>query len=750
MKNRIKLNRAWLQVCFLFFVMFLFSCQQKMDEYYKIPDWLKGSAWQVLEAKGNYTLFLQAADKTGYKSMLEGKGIITVVAPDDEAFNKWLSQQGYASINDVPDIELKKVITFHLLYYSFSKDMLANYRPEGRTSTDYNSASSAGLYYKFRTNSNDPVSIEEDNTVREGGPVSREIFHKERFVPVLSSYTFQTLGIDAKSNYEYFYPNSTWTGDDGGFNISNASVTEYAIVTDNGYIYTVDKVLEPLETIYTKLNNSPNYSIFLSMYKRFVDFEQNDDIINNYGPDYYLEYFYNLPAIASEWTYNGEYSGSPDYSRLDLLARETYNVYAPENESLQNFFNSFWGDYYTSIDKVSFLPLMYLLGNHVYSGDIVFPELITQGKVKTTFGTVIDFDPQQTDLRQMCSNGTLYGLKNMMVPEMFQSVTAPIFQDPKYTMFLLMMDNSGLIQPLMSKDMTFTLFMPTDDLILNTTIAGNDLIYVDANPNQFGQQQIQINGDNGYLPLSMSRQSMFASNHIATRLVTKIGNQKVYKTLLPYQYLLEVDDSKIYSTNLYNNYSEGVNDKPGYITKVYTAYNGESYDVSGDDATMALLPDESAFKDQITKNTPEEFKSFKANMLDVSKIATTIPPFNFMLSDRFIIFIPSADAIDAASSAGTLPVSQEDMEKQIRYLFVNVNTSGLVDYPFPGDGSSKTLTTYLTNPSTHTSYKLTLIDTGNSLQVQDEKGNIVNVIGVFPHIYSDGAAYLIDGMLNYE
>ncbi len=70
--------------------------------------------------------------------------------------------------------------------------------------------------------------------------------------------------LDAKSNYEAFYPNSTWTGDNG-FNVSNASVKEYGIIANNGYIHAIDRVLEPLETIYTEMKNGTNILHFQSI-----------------------------------------------------------------------------------------------------------------------------------------------------------------------------------------------------------------------------------------------------------------------------------------------------------------------------------------------------------------------------------------------------------------------------------------------------------------------------------------------------
>ena len=119
-------------------------------------------------------------------------------------------------------VEFGKVI-----YYSYNKEKLVNFRPTGNTETEEEQNVAAGLYYKHRTRSSDAPTIE---TTATGSSVM--VYHLERYLPVFSYRYFQTKGIDAKSNYEAFYPNSTWTGDNG-FNVSNASVKEYGIIANN-------------------------------------------------------------------------------------------------------------------------------------------------------------------------------------------------------------------------------------------------------------------------------------------------------------------------------------------------------------------------------------------------------------------------------------------------------------------------------------------------------------------------------------
>ena len=258
----------------------LTSCQDDWsgDEHYQVPDWLKGNAYEVLEKEGNYSIFLEGIDLVGYKPIVTGKSILTVMAPNDVAFQSYLEENGFESIKAMYDSdpqEVKKLIGFHLMYYAFKWDMLVNFRPdEGDGATEEQLNQWAGLYYKHRTKSSDPISkgVLKQDIDLDGNTDTVSIYHPERFLPVFSTKFFETKGIDAKYNYEYFYPNSEWTGSSypagriGGFNVSNASVIGDQVITDNGYLYHINQVLIPLETIYTELKNRANYSDFLSLY----------------------------------------------------------------------------------------------------------------------------------------------------------------------------------------------------------------------------------------------------------------------------------------------------------------------------------------------------------------------------------------------------------------------------------------------------------------------------------------------------
>ena len=460
----------------------LVACQDEMKDYYEEPDWLRGSIYEILEERGGYAQFLAAADRCNYTALLKGRSILTVMAPDDASMNSYLqANYGTTDVSQIPVGELKKLVGFHLLYYSFDKDKLTNFRPsEGDGATDEEKEVNAGLYYKFRTRSQDPVTTVQpqrmqlaDGSLVDTTGVSVEVYHLERFVPVFSYAMFQTKVIDAKYNYEYFFPETEWAGGSDGFNVSDATVTEYAYPAKNGYVYFVDRVIKPLETIHTELENNPQYSLFLKLYDVASYYAEDADLTAVYGGgehSYYQQYYQNtsfrVPNIASEWPVS-------NYRQMTALSSTSYSVFAPTDDAFNEFYTSYWGDptdptgypLEVSYDSVSADAINYLLSNSVDPNKMVFPEEIKNGTVKNLFTqTTINFDvdavPQQN--RKMCVNGVLYGQSILTPPAVFGSVTGPAYKYKRYNMFLRMLGASDMQSTLTSDAVNFIMLYPND------------------------------------------------------------------------------------------------------------------------------------------------------------------------------------------------------------------------------------------------------------------------------------------------
>ena len=97
------------------------SCSD-LDEYFETPEWIGGSIYKTLQDEGNYSIFLKGVDISEYQPILDGKSILTVMAPDDDAMTQYLQENyGTTDISQIDKDEVKKLIGFHI-------HILKNYR----------------------------------------------------------------------------------------------------------------------------------------------------------------------------------------------------------------------------------------------------------------------------------------------------------------------------------------------------------------------------------------------------------------------------------------------------------------------------------------------------------------------------------------------------------------------------------------------------------------------------------------------
>lgn len=523
----------------LFSSLALSSCQDT-NEYYEAPGWIGGSIYENLEADGNYSIFLKGVDLCGYKPILNGKAILTVMAPDDNAMSEYLTKNyGVTDITQLSQSEMKKLIGFHMLYYSFDKQKLTNFRPtEGDAATEDQLNVNAGLYYKFRTYSKDSITQMYDSTRHR----NVSIYHNERLLPVFSYRMFQTKGVEAKENYEYFYPDTEWKGDDG-FNIANAAVTEYEEISRNGYIYKVDRVLRPLETIYQEMVNAGKYNRIIDLYDKSETFYFDEEQTLQLGTDSLFHHYHKAPLV----NINNEWGMATHYTQVDLLSLQAYTLFAPTDEAFENFFNEYWGKGgYTSLAEIDSVTMQEIMKNCVYPASIAFPGEVKEGKLENISGEIISVntDEVKPEDRIICSNGALYGCSVLTPPLKFRAVTGPAFQYKNLTYFNEMLNNSGMASTLTSDAVKYMMLYPT-----------NEQMYNNAGIERVGSTLVSVESPKG---INNSTMSAYVNAHVVSPIdgnsVLPEEGIAVLPTLTSdfklYWYL---KDGKITNSILYNN-----------------------------------------------------------------------------------------------------------------------------------------------------------------------------------------------------
>ncbi|MCC8173296.1 MAG: fasciclin domain-containing protein [Odoribacter sp.] len=175
-------------------LILLWGCDKEFDKHYKRPDFLKGNAIEVMEDKGNFTHFIKAAEKVGYKGMLNGRELCTVMAPTDEAFEKYFARHGYSDVDAIPEEILEVLIPYHIVKNAFEETYFLAYN-------NVDGEPGNGRHYKYETYANEPIkSI--INPLR-GNRIN--IYGRSKYMPIISSVLFTTDNIvDAEADYKFF------------------------------------------------------------------------------------------------------------------------------------------------------------------------------------------------------------------------------------------------------------------------------------------------------------------------------------------------------------------------------------------------------------------------------------------------------------------------------------------------------------------------------------------------------------------
>jgi uncharacterized surface protein with fasciclin (FAS1) repeats len=718
-------------------VLFSACSKKELITHYERPDWLRGNIWEILEERGDFTHFLDGIERAGFREVLDGKTIATVFAPNNAAFEAYFKAKNITNIGQIPQAELRRLIGYHLVYYAYSKDKLYDYQPGGSENYEIKNA---GLYYKHRTRSADSITVEVDKT--DGR--RKKVFHKDRFLPVFSQQHFATKGIDAASNYEYFYGTGSWRGNDG-FNVSNAAVDEYAIPADNGYVYIIDEVIEPLSTVYDELANNGNYGNFIGLYDKFRTFWYDELSSSNYaaiGDSLYIVNHGILPPIASQWSHNGE-TGYPDYANLAQLSYRAYNVFAPSNSALQDFFNTYFAAHYNSIFDVDMLPISMLMYNHVYEGNIVFPSEIGKNPdVKTLFNTPIEFNPAaDVQDKAIASNGVYYGLNKVLVPDLFNSVTGPAFRNPRYKMFMYMLANTGLYQTLSSKDIEYSLFIPDDEALQATLVGDSYLFWSEGNPLVFGDENVMVQNDDGVLvPWSTRQQEIFLSDHIVYGRIQSLTDKKVYRTRNPFSYVYTMN-GKVYSSASYNSVDLDVE---------LSTIPGDWYNGITVEPTISMRAEARSIKGTIvgaeTPSNPLNQYSEFSKLLGRAGLLEAGSALSFLFGNRFLLFAPDNSTVLQGLADGVFPEDNVELAAYLKTYFISVSDNSLSDYPFPGFAVQG-----VWNTAQLTGYQqyrvLEMMDRQTHLELKDIDGAIIPVSADLPQLFSDGAVYKISKLL---
>lgn len=473
---QIRLKTSGQIMCLLLFLA-ISSCSNN-DDYYERPLWLEPPIYEVLREKGNFNLYLKAIDKTLYSSVLKGSGNYTVFAPNDEAFEKFLINKKYASIDDIPNDELIKIIGYSMVFNKFEAAHLGDVLASGIWNP--------GTSIKKRTSYYNTIYKEKINGIEQWIVDALDDLTKVatpyKYVPVFTDAFFSANHL-SETDYITFFPETPYTG----LNVQGARIlANRDMYAENGIIHELDAVLYPLENLDEMLDNKENSSFQevlntqvedIYLFTNYVLGAKTTELYKKLYPEVnisgvYVKNYKPLPININ----NEEYSGK----NTATTEQEGYTLLIPNNSSMDKFTEELkTRSRVNKLSELSATILSYIIQAHMVDG-IVWPSTFkssqnTNGEFLNAEGANgSDFNSSGILKSSFASNGVMYNIDHVIKSKYFNTVYSEILLNPDFKLLNAAFNNffkTGLCADLMKSPITgyteenYTILLPSDELL---------------------------------------------------------------------------------------------------------------------------------------------------------------------------------------------------------------------------------------------------------------------------------------------
>ena len=726
-------------------MLFLVACES-MDEK-DGGKYSLGSTCRILESRGNFTSFIKALDRSGYRRLVDGGGLVTVFAPDDAAFGSYLQKKyGTTDVDQVPVEELTLLVGCHMIQFAYTTEDFLSF---SMVSSDDGTDTGDGSCYKYKTYGRPAIEEYTD-------PLNRrkvKIFSREKYMPVFSTRMFAKRGIsDAEGDYRLLFPDVNWQGADDRLYAGNAAVTESGIPTDNGYLYIVDKVMEPARTIYKELSDnssSVDYSFCKGLFDRVSLYKYDAAVSKNYAgaSGDSLFYFYHwkeplrmseIPEIASEWTYHDE-SGVV----FDRGLRYANNCFLPQDDVLKEYLKNYFSEYGTQTqeDFLDLIPknaIYHFLRAHVYgTRDLILPSELNMSPVVGVNGEHFNLSTSELKDVRYCSNGVIYGMDKIFEPAVFTRLTAPLFRYPQFSFYARAFNTKNMYQQTVDENNRFSLFIQNDQ----------DL----ATAGYSSSEGSTTHGDYTFRSKSGNMNANAVSNLLMSQFV--YGDLPALEETDARRYFVAKDEKTYFYVKdkaLFDYSGKEVSVKATFDTDNGTVYQ-----------TDRVIPARAGAYSE-TGKLPE-YQQFKSLMITAglgNNSGGLVTP----IADG-LVFFPTNEAILAAKSAGMIPEVVDgdvtELRKYLQYYFVPLKKNKLNFYLLPGlgpegatdeaySGRYVTLSEYQNETDAKTMGIAWNPDVPESLTITDMAGNTITTEPGVIYLRTNCATYSINTCFDYR
>ena len=353
------------------------SCTKEFEEHYNPSKRIDKNIVQLLSEDSEFTEFVKLIDKLGLRKTLGEAAIYTCLAPKNEHVIEYFKEKGYATIDVVPEAELRQFVNGHFIngmYYKYDIEKRYNDAVGGLNPTK-------ATYYTTRSEGITPA----------------------KSIRIFTPAFFGLQQDDYKTLYNI-------AGE--GFRVETAKIspTKYDIDASNGVIHVLESSLRILPRMDLASASDPQISIFNTWLESHVTYTLAPR--DQFG--------------VLDTTLIKSYSLSRNLADESVLS----TLFAPTNQAVMEYFSPYLPDLYNTIDSIpqfiksEIVKGSALLGDTWYKSDIIRnkPELRT-----TTYPQLIQMIAPTIVGSVLTSNGIIYKVNKFIEPPKLHSVEGGVY-----------------------------------------------------------------------------------------------------------------------------------------------------------------------------------------------------------------------------------------------------------------------------------------------------------------------------------
>jgi uncharacterized surface protein with fasciclin (FAS1) repeats len=471
----------WVALLLLFIVV---GCNEDKFDPYARPDWLQGKVYTQMTSAGNEDLstFAYCVQKVKYDSIIDRTGSYTVFAPTNAAFEAFFaSHPSYKKVDDIPLAELEKIVKFHIVQNPWRRDQFRQLDVYGwiDTLSLYNNEPHGFKRETVLRNSNRKYGVKNRNLVdvsivdTTATTWHRRVYTDSRkFAPIFFQEYFRIKDLTF-ADYKFYFdrdfeqPNDLYFG--------GAKVLDKDILAENGFIYRIDRVVEPMKNaseILASTNKGHSYKKFFDLVNYFAKFAYNEtETFKQPGADLGLQVdsLFELAfpelvfGITNEKTHDPQQQGTfPAYYSVSYQ----HGLVAPTDEAFDKLLrhyvqgNNQWGALARMPDNIkSVIVNAYMSPKPIYQTDVV--KGFRNGE-----NEIVKIDPANIVHREFGSNATFIGVKEPIIPRAFSSVAGAVYTQSTFASLMLAIDATGMLTALKREGENYVFFVVNDESCL--------------------------------------------------------------------------------------------------------------------------------------------------------------------------------------------------------------------------------------------------------------------------------------------